>query len=423
VSRRFLSLLVAAAAIAPRLAVLLHERGAILADHTEKSDRFAQTFVDHGTFGFVPGEPSAYTQPLYGWFLVPIYWIFGRSWPAVGLAQIAVATVTALLVFALAQRLLSSPWAAGAAIAATLNPYLVWHDVHVNREILDQLLAVALVLATLRAVDRFTPDRAAVLGVVSGLAILGNTRLFALPVVLVAFVLWRRGLGRAALIGAATALVVTGVTVTPWLVRNRISVGCVALTTDGRALWKANNKNTHAVLARGGWIDDVPRLSRTEINPEDAYTLYVRDGRRVHVDECAQMTRYQNLALDFWVDHPGEKARLLPQAARMLWSPRVTETTGSPQESAMRKWVAPAYTILVYALAVVGIWFVPVPFAVLTLLLLAYNTIAALAFAGATRYRVSWDFLLVVVATVGVQRALGWLRRREPALLGGEEPT
>jgi hypothetical protein len=89
----------------------------------------------------------------------------------------------------------------------------------------------------------------------------------------------------------------------------------------------------------------------------------------------------------------------------------------------MRRWVAPAYTILVYAFALVGIWFLPVEFAVLTLLLLAYNTIAALAFAGATRYRVSWDFLLVVVATVGVQRALGWLRRREPALVGREEPT
>ncbi len=422
-SRRTLSLLVAGAAVAPRLAVLLHERGAILADHTEKSDRFAQTFVDNGTFGFVPGEPSAYTQPLYGWFLVPIYWIFGRTWPAVGLAQIAVATVTALLVFALAQRLLSAPWAAGGAIAATLNPYLVWHDVHVNREILDQLLAVALVLATLRAVDRFTPKRAAVLGLVSGLAMLGNTRLFALPIVLVAFVLWRRGLGRGAVLGAATVLVVAGLTVTPWLVRNRAAVGCFALTTDGRALWKANNEKTHSVLAHGGWIDDVPRIDRTEINPEDAYTLYVRDGRKVHVDECAQMTRYEDLAFSFWVDHPADKAQLLPQAARMLWSPRVTETSGSPQESAMRKWIAPAYTIVVFALALVGVWFVPVPFAVLSVLLLAYNTVAALAFAGATRYRVSWDFLLVVIATVGAQRALGWLQRREPALVRGGEPT
>ena len=72
--------LIAGAAIVPRVIVLVHERGRILTAFTDKSDDFAQTFVHHGTFGFIPGEPSAYTQPLYGFFLVPIYWIFGRTW-------------------------------------------------------------------------------------------------------------------------------------------------------------------------------------------------------------------------------------------------------------------------------------------------------------------------------------------------------
>ena len=36
----------------------------------EKSDLLARVFVETGTFGYVPGEPSAYTQPLYGWFLI-----------------------------------------------------------------------------------------------------------------------------------------------------------------------------------------------------------------------------------------------------------------------------------------------------------------------------------------------------------------
>ena len=119
--------LIAAAAIVPRLIVLVHERGRILTAFTDKSDDFAQTFVHHGTFGFIPGEPSAYTQPLYGFFLVPIYWIFGRTWWAVGGAQIVVATITALLVYAIGAQVMSrAPDAA--AIAATLNPYLVWHD-------------------------------------------------------------------------------------------------------------------------------------------------------------------------------------------------------------------------------------------------------------------------------------------------------
>ena len=116
---------------------------------TEKSDDFARTFVESGTYGFIPGEPSAYTQPLYGFLLVPFYALDGRNWAAVGLVQIAIAVATALLVYEIGRRWLSPRGCVGAAVVATLNPYLVWHDVHVNREIVDQVLAAALVLATL----------------------------------------------------------------------------------------------------------------------------------------------------------------------------------------------------------------------------------------------------------------------------------
>src|SRR6478672_13076486 len=87
-------LLLAAVTALPRLAALLHERGAILASFTDKGDDFARTFLSSGTYGFIPGYPSAYTQPLYGWFLIPLYWVFGRHWLVVGLAHIAIATCT-----------------------------------------------------------------------------------------------------------------------------------------------------------------------------------------------------------------------------------------------------------------------------------------------------------------------------------------
>ena len=79
-SRRTAYAIVAAAAILPRLVVLLSERGTILAELVEKSDRFAQTLVASGTFGFLPDRPSAYTQPLYAWFLAGLYWVFERNW-------------------------------------------------------------------------------------------------------------------------------------------------------------------------------------------------------------------------------------------------------------------------------------------------------------------------------------------------------
>ena len=148
------SSIVAAACVVPRLCVLLFERGKVLSEYTEKSDDFARTFVDSGTYGFIPGEPSAWTQPLYGFFLIPLYEVFGRAWLAVGLAQIAIALGDG------AARLRDRPARdlAGrrprrSASSSALHPYLVWHDVHVNREVLDTLLAAALVLLTLELAD------------------------------------------------------------------------------------------------------------------------------------------------------------------------------------------------------------------------------------------------------------------------------
>src|SRR5262249_54924547 len=184
--------LVVLAAVVVRLAVLLHERSNILASFTEKSDDFAQTLAKSGTFGFLPGVPSAYTQPLYGWFLAVLYWVIERHWLVVGLAQIAVAAVTALVVWWIGRRFISPRAGLLAALVSTLHPYLIWHDIHVNREILDQLagaLAFGLVLVI---AERPSTRLAATAGVVLGLAILGNTRLTALPLFVVAYLLWTR---------------------------------------------------------------------------------------------------------------------------------------------------------------------------------------------------------------------------------------
>src|SRR4029450_2163409 len=101
------AVVVVVAAALPRMLVLMRERGTILEEFVDKSDRFATTLVDHGTFGFLPGVPSAYTQPLYGWFLAGPYYPVGHPWLAVGIAQIVVAALTALVVFEIGSRLRS----------------------------------------------------------------------------------------------------------------------------------------------------------------------------------------------------------------------------------------------------------------------------------------------------------------------------
>ena len=427
-SRRTTYAGLAALCAVPRLAVLLHERSSITSSFTEKSDTFALTFVQHGTFGFIPGEPSAYTQPLYGWFLIPVYWIFGRSWLSIGLAQIVVAVVTAALVYEIGRRVLGARAGLVAAAIATLNPYLIWHDVHVNREIVDQVVAAALVLLTLAVAERATKRRAFLLGIVAGLAILGNTRLALVPVLCAIFLLWRLPRSRAAVLVSALVLVGAAVAVAPWLIRNKVTVGCWALTTDGRALWKANNVQTYDLLSSGQWIDNVsPSSPRppppNHLTPEDAYGYYVKPGvpKQYAIDhypnECVEMSFYEHLSSEYVKQHPGDKAKLALLSAKLLWQPTVFETTGRPGSGSRldvgRRVVEPAYMIALYALAVVGLFLVPRAFAALAVLLLAYQTACAAVFVGATRYRVAWDFLLAILVAAALARAVTWARERK----------
>ena len=409
----------------PRLAILLHERDTITASFTEKSDTFALTFVQHGTFGFLAGKPSAYTQPLYGWFLVPVYWMFGRSWASIGFSQLALAIVTAWLVFEIGRRLYGARWGFVGAAIATLNPYLAWHDMHVNREIVDQVCSAALVLLTLIVADRPSKKLGALLGVVAGLAMLGNTRLVFLPVLCAGYLAWR--LPRVRLTAWVAALVLGGaaVAVMPWLVRNKVQLGCWALTTDGRALWKANSLQTYGLLSSGQWIDNVspssPRPPRpNQDTPEDAWG-YLEKGRpdvayRVYPDECVAMRFYEHRTVEYWKHHPGDKAKVAALSLQLLWQPNVFETSGRNGAGTSldvgRRVAEPAYMWAIYVLAISGLFLAPRAFVVLALLLLAYQSVCAAVFVGATRYRIAWDFLVVLLATATLKRAWEWLQAR-----------
>jgi hypothetical protein len=126
------------------------------------------------------------------------------------------------------------------------------------------------------------------------------------------------------------------------------------------------------------------------------------------------MRLYQHATVTFWRRHPGEKAKLMGQATQMLWSPKQTRTQGGPEASAgtFRQWVEAVWAIPVYLLALVGLAVVPRMFASLALLFLLYNTAAAWLFAGATRYRVAFDFVLALLAGAAIDRLLARLRYR-----------
>jgi 4-amino-4-deoxy-L-arabinose transferase-like glycosyltransferase len=420
-TRRAVILLVLATAL-PRLAALLHERGAILASFTDKGDDFARTYLATGTYGFIPGHPSAYTQPLYGWFLIPLYWAFGRHWEVVGLAHIAVAVATTLVVWQIGRRWLTPTIGLLAGLAVALHPYLIWHDVHMNREILDQLLAASTIYLTLHAAERFGWRRALPLGAVLGLAILGNVRLEGLPILLAVYLLWRAGISRGTVIATAALFAAAAVVVSPWVVRNKVSVGCWTITTDARALWKANNVNTYTTLKHGGWIDHVPQPKSFPPTPQDVFDRWKQTGVVVPYNECSQMNEFQSKVISFWIHHPGDKARLVPLDAQWLWQPSVVETRGRPGAGSwldtVRSTAEPAYMIPLYILGAIGLFLVPRFFAALTVLVLAYQTLTAMLFVGETRYRVPWDFLIALLAATALVEIVRRIRRQRASATG-----
>ena len=409
-------LAVAAAAALPRLVVLAWEQGRILEAFVEKSDRFAQTLASSGTFGLLPGVPSAYTQPLYAWFLAALYWPLDRTWLVVGVAQIIMATGTAVLVLEIGRRIDTLLTGVIAALIATLHPYLIWHDVHVNREILDGFLLALITLLALIARERRSLPWYAALGGATGVAILGNSRLALFPIVLIAYAAWPLFTDRRAVAIALVVVTAAAVAVAPWAVRNKVQVGCFAITTDARALWKANNANTYDVLAAGQWIDDVPELPGVPPWPTKAAEIELATGKRVHVDECAQASFYERKVVDFWRQHPGEKARLAAQATWMLWQPTFTVATDDAGRKGLadtlRRSAEPVFMVTLYVLALAGLFLAPRRFVALVISFEAYNTLMAMLFAGTVRYRVPWDFLLALLAAFPLARAWERVDRR-----------
>jgi hypothetical protein len=121
------------------------------------------------------------------------------------------------------------------------------------------------------------------------------------------------------------------------------------------------------------------------------------------------MRFYEHLVREYWIHHPGGKARLAIQATGMLWSPTVRKEqpgvdSSSGGLSSYRKLAEALWAVPVFLLAALGLVFAGRSFRRLALIFIGYETAAAWVFAGTTRYRVAWDFVLALLAAVALER-------------------
>ena len=311
------------------LALGLGLRVANLAD-ISNSPFFTQPVIDGQAYDkwavtIVQGRSQAqpfYQDPLYPYFLALVYSVFGHSYWAVYLFQLALALVFLLLVYDTARRLFD--WRAGiiaAAIAALYKPF-IFYESQIEKTALAVFLTALFLWLFVRSMiprrtsptPRPSPLVPALLplatGAALGLAALtrANTFLFA-PLLPLALALKPQATSHALRIRAA-AFSVIGVllVITPVSIRNSILAREFMLTTTqaGQNLYIGNSPyNTTGQYQAPPWVRPTPEYEQSD------FAEYARKTAGKALSYSGVSSFYTRAALNWATSHGRDFANLL----------------------------------------------------------------------------------------------------------------
>jgi 4-amino-4-deoxy-L-arabinose transferase-like glycosyltransferase len=195
--------------------------------------------------------PTAYFAPGMSFWLLLVYWLFGKSLLAAWLVNAAIGGVFTWLTYDVGRRVVAAPAARLAAVLAAVFPSLVLYATTLGN---DPLLGCAIFTAVTLFLRRPPAGThpvwyVALIGVVLGAVTFLKPIGLLLPAVF-GLCYWRRGatLARSLRNGAILAVVLFA-TILPWSIRNVLVFGeYVAVTTGGgAALWMTNHPDATAL--------------------------------------------------------------------------------------------------------------------------------------------------------------------------------
>ncbi len=261
-----------AAALVVRVAWLIATRHLVLMNDPADYQRLAVSIAAGHGFGrtvVAPGGgPTAFRPPLWPLFLAGLYWLVGVHVMVARAVEVVLGTLTVALVGVLAGQLWSrGPARVAMGLAAVYPPLLL-----AGGSLLSESLSLPLELGTRAAAlaARRSPRPAGWIlgcGVGCGLDILCRPDSFILlvPVGLLVGVAWktagpppgRRSPGRwSGLVAPAAVVVLAGLTVTPWLIRDAVVMHrFIPVTTQGGLVASGTYNDTaaHDPLHPGAW--------------------------------------------------------------------------------------------------------------------------------------------------------------------------
>lgn len=285
----------------------------------------AVNLLEHGIFsrttiGEMPQAPTAYRTPGYPLVIYLFYTVFGiKPWLVI-FAQIFVEAATCLLMLITFRRLFGSVAGYAAALLYATDPISILHSNRLLTESLFTFLGALLLYFMVRlygSLPRGT-GYAAIVGIVTGYLILTRPVGLLLPPVLLFFLyLWLRPQWKPFLkLGAVLAAGVL-LTLTPWLIRNKMTFGTFSFTSftgHQMLLWNV-----------GFWRSSVEGKPFEELRAEYKQATdeaMIRDGVDPE-DEFKRSDYYARMALDIIKQDPAGYLKTFPRGLFNILSPAV----------------------------------------------------------------------------------------------------
>jgi 4-amino-4-deoxy-L-arabinose transferase-like glycosyltransferase len=184
---------VAAGALGIGFRVWTYRNAAGVPDSDEAVVGLMARHILHGQFTtFFWGQ--AYGGSQEALLTAPIFWIFGSSWLALRIVPICLSAVAALVVWRVGLRLMSERAAqTAAAVFWIWPPFLIYKLTHQWGFYASGVLyCVLLLLLGLRLVERPTTGRAALFGLVLGLAVWETEQVVPVALPLLAWMTWKQ---------------------------------------------------------------------------------------------------------------------------------------------------------------------------------------------------------------------------------------
>ncbi len=250
------------------------------------------------------GHPTAFFPVGWPAFLAGLFLVTGPSFAAVEALNLVLWSVSGGLVYALGRRLGGRAVGLLAGILVAVAPTMTVYAMRASSEAL--FIPLLLIVCLLLTSARETPSlrRAAIAGVLLGVAILVRSTAVLLPLVLPLWLLLRRPRReswRAALVLASASCLV----LLPWAVRNEAVMHSFTLSTNGGyTLWIGANPRRHGRLRR----------------PRPPSADWAIDSAAAEVRQDTTLTRE---AVSFVVHHPLQWLGLVPAkfGNLMAWGP------------------------------------------------------------------------------------------------------